>query len=25
LMRVRCVIIERERHADWIKAPGALE
>jgi heme exporter protein C len=24
LMRVRCVIIERERHADWIKAPGAL-
>ena len=24
LKRVRCVIIERERHADWIKEPGAL-
>jgi heme exporter protein C len=23
LKRVRCVILERERHADWLKEPGA--
>ncbi len=25
LKRVRCVILERERHTDWLKEPGALE